>query len=220
MFGLSFSGSSKRSYRRPSVAPLWLVDPAIVGTPTDGVSCACTSGTYSGAAAFTYQWRLDGVDIGGATASTYTPVTADVGHTLTRRTTPSDGGPVTTTVGATVAAAGVAATTMRPPFIHSAVGGAGAISAIAWVEPDKLADGSAGAATSYNLYWGRYSEALARTVGPGGSGNAAGAPRTGITGSSTTNITGLAADDYVLVPVSVNNQGEGAPGTAFVVTVS
>lgn len=59
--------------------------PVISGTATEGQTLTVTSnGTWSnGASSFTYQWRRDGVNIGGATTGTYALVTADVGTTIT-----------------------------------------------------------------------------------------------------------------------------------------
>ena len=171
-----------------------------------------------------YAWtQISGTSISFSNAAIANPTfTAPGGATVIGvRCTVTDnlGATAFDDVQITVTAAEGAATTMRAPFIHSATGGSGLISGIAWIEPDKLADGNPGTATSYSLYWGPWSEAVAGTVGPGGTGNSAGAPRTGITGSTTTNITGLDAGEYVLVPVSVNGQGPGAPGSGFRVTV-
>ena len=59
--------------------------PVISGTTQDGHVLTTTNGTWNGppASAYAYQWRRDGVDIGGATAATYTLVTADVGAMMT-----------------------------------------------------------------------------------------------------------------------------------------
>ncbi|GAD22908.1 IPTL-CTERM sorting domain-containing protein [Acidovorax sp. MR-S7] len=71
---------------------------AISGTPAQGQALTGTY-TYTGGdggstpGASTFQWRRDGSDITGATASTYTPVAADAGQTLTFCVTPvSPGG--------------------------------------------------------------------------------------------------------------------------------
>ncbi len=62
---------------------------AINGTPTVGTASSLTAGSYTPSPTGTsYQWRLcdssgaSCADIGGATASTYTPVAGDVGGTL------------------------------------------------------------------------------------------------------------------------------------------
>ena len=55
-------------------------------TPANGQSLTVTSGTWVAypAATYTYQWRWDdaGLDIAGATSSTYVVQASDVGHTL------------------------------------------------------------------------------------------------------------------------------------------
>lgn len=74
----------------PSGAPTPATPPTIVGTPRAGAKLAAVPGTWNGGkpVTFTYQWQsCDGVGascapIAGATLETYTPSTADVGHTL------------------------------------------------------------------------------------------------------------------------------------------
>lgn len=57
--------------------------PAITGTAGVDQSLTCLPGTWTGAGRYTYVWLLDGVPIPGATGPTYTPTSADQGHTLT-----------------------------------------------------------------------------------------------------------------------------------------
>lgn len=63
----------------PQVAPSNRIAPAISGTPTVGQLLTCSSGTWIGSPAptFSYQWKRNGTNLPGATASTYTPVSAD-----------------------------------------------------------------------------------------------------------------------------------------------
>jgi hypothetical protein len=65
-------------------APVNTVAPAVTGTATVGQTLSTTNGTWTGAPAptFTYQWQRAGSNIGGATASTYLLVIADVGSTI------------------------------------------------------------------------------------------------------------------------------------------
>lgn len=66
-------------------APTNTVPPAVTGTLTQGQLLSCTTGTWTDSpTGYTYQWkRADlGTNIGGATASTYTLVAGDVGHTI------------------------------------------------------------------------------------------------------------------------------------------
>jgi len=98
----ALSLASRRFNRRAVAVSAWLANPEINGTPTEGISCTCSSGSYTGTQSFTYQWTRDAVNISGATAAAYAPVTGDVGHTLRRVTTPTDGGPSSTSQGITV----------------------------------------------------------------------------------------------------------------------
>ena len=60
-------------------APLLLTSPVASGTAQVGQTLSTTDGTWQGIAtiAFTYQWRRDASNIGGATSSAYTLVAAD-----------------------------------------------------------------------------------------------------------------------------------------------
>lgn len=67
-------------------APVCSVLPSISGTPTEGLVLTASNGTWSGSpTGYAYQWMRDGVAISGATASTYTLVTADAGHVVSVR---------------------------------------------------------------------------------------------------------------------------------------
>lgn len=71
-----------------SGAPVSVRGPEALGTPGVGKTLRTTNGTWSTAAAFTYQWLrcsalyVHCTNIPGATNATYVPVLADVGHTL------------------------------------------------------------------------------------------------------------------------------------------
>jgi hypothetical protein len=64
-----------------AVAPNNTVAPEVTGTEEVGETLSCSTGTWDGdpTPTFTYQWRRDGVAIGGATASTYELVEDDDG---------------------------------------------------------------------------------------------------------------------------------------------
>jgi hypothetical protein len=66
-----------------SIPPANTVPPAVTGTAVVGSLLSCTEGTWTGSPTitYTYQWKRNGVNIGGATASTYTLVQADAGNT-------------------------------------------------------------------------------------------------------------------------------------------
>lgn len=73
-------------------APSNSVAPVASGTGTVGQTLSCTTGTWTGSPAFTYQWKRDGVNIGGATSSTYLLVSDDGGTTATCAVTGTNAG--------------------------------------------------------------------------------------------------------------------------------
>ncbi|KQW47444.1 hypothetical protein ASC77_13355 [Nocardioides sp. Root1257] len=80
------------------------VPPSISGTPRVGSVLTAAPGTWTpSGATFAYQWLADDVAIGGASASTYTPVAGDIGKTIKVRVTASKAG----TPSASVTSAGV-----------------------------------------------------------------------------------------------------------------
>lgn len=88
--------------------------PVITGTAQVGQTLTSSTGTWSITAGTTYayQWNRAGVAIGGATASTYVPVTADVGNMLTVTVTATNGTSASATSAAT---ASVIPATVNPP---------------------------------------------------------------------------------------------------------
>ncbi|QIV65748.1 hypothetical protein Cp1R7AA1_202 [Mesorhizobium phage Cp1R7A-A1] len=82
-------------------APSNTVLPTISGTPTENEVLTAHNGTWSDNNAtisgYTYQWKRGGVNIPGATNTTYTLVTADVGTTITLAVT------ATNSIGSTTA---------------------------------------------------------------------------------------------------------------------
>ncbi|MFI5005557.1 MAG: hypothetical protein ACHQE6_11150 [Solirubrobacterales bacterium] len=69
----------------PPTPPSNTAAPTVSGTAQVGTTLTAHTGTWSGTApiTYTYQWRRDATtNIAGATKSTYTPVAADVEHTL------------------------------------------------------------------------------------------------------------------------------------------
>lgn len=72
---------------RPPV-PASTVAPAITGSPSQGSTLTCSTGTWTNTpTSYAYQWLQDGATIVGATASTYASVAGDVGHTISCRVT-------------------------------------------------------------------------------------------------------------------------------------
>lgn len=92
-------------------APVNIVAPVIAGTTPVGSILTSTNGTWAGnpSPTYTYQWRRNGVDIGGATNNTYTTQAADVGTAITCRVTAmnSEGSAASTSNSVTVTAAPV-----------------------------------------------------------------------------------------------------------------
>ena len=73
-------------------SPVNTVVPTISGTPQVGQTLTATNGTWTNSpTSFTYQWNRAGTAITGATASTYVPVSADVGTILTISVTARNG---------------------------------------------------------------------------------------------------------------------------------
>lgn len=84
----------------PVITALTISDP----TPVVGVAIT-SSFTASGSPTLAYQWRRDGANISGATSSGYTPVSGDIGTTLSLRAVPTNGaGPGDAVVATAVAA--------------------------------------------------------------------------------------------------------------------
>ena len=71
----------------PAAAPTDLEPPVVSGTAQVGKVLSSTTGTWTGATSYAYQWAGNSAKIAGATAATYTPVSTDAGHTLTSTVT-------------------------------------------------------------------------------------------------------------------------------------
>ncbi|HZO07003.1 MAG TPA: substrate-binding domain-containing protein, partial [Solirubrobacterales bacterium] len=71
------------------VAPVNLTSPSLSGAGVVGQPLTCAPGSWSGtpAPSFTYTWLRNGQIIGGASLSTYTPATADLGKPIRCRVT-------------------------------------------------------------------------------------------------------------------------------------
>ena len=70
-------------------SPSNTIAPVVSGTNTVGSLLTTTNGTWSGSLpiTYTYQWLRNGSNIGGATSSTYTLVTADTSNVVSCRVT-------------------------------------------------------------------------------------------------------------------------------------
>ena len=78
----------------PYVLPANTVLPTITGTKTQGQTLTSTTGTWTGSPTITYarQWQRGGVNISGATGTTYVLQLADVGSTIKVVVTATNGG--------------------------------------------------------------------------------------------------------------------------------
>jgi len=77
-----YDWSSAEEYDAPPLpdAPAMTVAPVVSGSLVTGSVLSCTTGTWAGSpSGYAYQWKRGAVGIVGATSSTYTLVTADVG---------------------------------------------------------------------------------------------------------------------------------------------
>lgn len=84
----SWSGATDIDGGNP---PVNSVAPALSGTAQEGQTLTCSTGTWSGTPTYTYQWKRNGSNIGSATNSTYTLVTADVGQSILCTVTATNG---------------------------------------------------------------------------------------------------------------------------------
>jgi hypothetical protein len=76
----------------PPAAPVNTVAPALSGDFFVGQTLTCSTGTWTNSPiSYTYQWRNAGVDIGGATSSTYVLVAGDDGDSITCNVTATNG---------------------------------------------------------------------------------------------------------------------------------
>lgn len=66
-----------------AAAPVNLIKPAISGVAQVGQVLTAYPGQWSGAPAFAYQWKNEGVNLAGATHPTYTLQASDSGDTIT-----------------------------------------------------------------------------------------------------------------------------------------
>lgn len=89
-----------------NAAPVNTVMPAITGTAQVGQTLTVSNGTWTSKSAITYarQWRASGVNISGATGTTYVPVAGDVGKVITCVVTASNANGGTSVVTAGTAA--------------------------------------------------------------------------------------------------------------------
>lgn len=109
------------------VAPSFSTAPVITGTAAVGATLSYTSGTYAGVPTPTssQQWTLDGVNISGATGSTYVVQAGDAGKVIrVRQTATNTSGSVSnTSAGVTVTAATAPAVVSAPAITGTPTAG-------------------------------------------------------------------------------------------------
>lgn len=77
----------------PTIPPVNTSPPVVVGSAIVGGSLVCSPGAWDNVpTAFSFQWKADGVDISGANAAGYTPVTGDIGKSISCLVTASNAG--------------------------------------------------------------------------------------------------------------------------------
>jgi hypothetical protein len=86
---ISISNCIKGNVIRGGLLPINTVAPVVSGTNTVGSLLTTTDGTWSGSLpiTYTYQWLRNGLNISGATSSTYTLVTADSSNVVSCKVT-------------------------------------------------------------------------------------------------------------------------------------
>jgi Cellulase (glycosyl hydrolase family 5) len=90
---------------KSGLVPVDTAVPVISGTAQVGQTLTATAGTWANTpTSYAYQWNRAGTAISGATSSTYVPVTADVGSTLTVSVTATNGSGSGTAMSAPTAA--------------------------------------------------------------------------------------------------------------------
>ncbi len=132
--------------------------PVVSGTATEDQTLTADTSSIAdadGLGAFSYQWQRDGIDIAGATASTYTLGDADVGTSIRVVVSYTDGNGTAESL--TSAAVGPIANVNDAPRITSDGGGASALLSIAENQTAVTTVASAdvdGAAPSYSIAGG------------------------------------------------------------------
>lgn len=82
-FGMSFDNSGAA---RKTTGVTNFTAPVISGSPVQGQTLSSTTGTWGAGGkplVYTYQWQGNGVNIGGATSSTYVLTATEVGKLIT-----------------------------------------------------------------------------------------------------------------------------------------
>lgn len=185
--------------------PVVTANPTISGSPVSGSTLTSTTGTATGypTPTPTYQWRKAGVNIGGATSSTYQQVSGDIGSAITCRVTwTNSAGNATGTSNAITTTA--AATAPGQPTSLGATAGNGQV-ALAWTQP--ASNGGASITDSV----------IEKSTNGGSSWTTVSHSALGTTAAYT--VTGLSNDTAHLFRVAaVNSVGTGTPSATAAAT--
>ncbi len=172
------------------VVPVDTAPPAISGTPQAGDTLTASTGTWTNSpSSYSYQWNANGTVISGATSSTYTLVSSEVGDTITVTVTATNSGGSTTATSASVGpvASGAPANTAAPSISGTAqVGDTLTASTGTWTNSP----------TSYSYQW-----------------NANGTAISGAT-SSTYTLVSTEVGDTITVTVTATNSGGSTTATS------
>lgn len=82
-FSATFGAAAALSFTAEAVTPANSLLPSIAGIAKVGVELKAYPGVWSGNPVYTFQWKKNGTNISGATTDAYTPVSGDIGATIT-----------------------------------------------------------------------------------------------------------------------------------------
>lgn len=145
-------------------SPVNTAAPAITGTAQVGQTLTASQGSWSNSpSSYAYQWTRAGSPISGATASTYSPIAADVGSTLTVTVTATNAGgsaaatsaPTSAIIAAAAPSPTLGAVTVSPASATVGVAFTGSVTGLtSGSSPSLSGTGSAGLSISGNSITG------------------------------------------------------------------